>query len=246
MKRSGLSQFTASILANSVYALGNYPAMMVSMFLSPFSILIVTFFVSNGALLPVAITGGMIMVMTYSGMSLQTDLAHLKNDFRVQDMVVSSPLSAGMYLFGMAVSELVYAIPAIAVLGALAALYVHTSILGYVTLIAVFLAMFSFSTCLGFFISTFTTDIMESWAYTGIISTILSALPPVYYPITYIPMQFRIIAYLSPATYAAEIAQNAIGFLPLTQAELATNWLVLIIISVVIGYVAIKKSRWRE
>lgn len=246
MKRSGLSQFMASILANSIYALGNYPAMMVNMFLSPFSILIVIFFVSKGALLPVAITGGLLMVMTTSGMSLQTDLAHLKNDFRVQDMVVSSPLSASMYLFGMAVSELVYALPAIIVLGILAAFYVPATVLGYLTIAAVVLLMFAFATCLGFFISTFTSDVMESWAYTGIISTILAALPPVYYPITYIPLPFRYIAYLSPATYAAEIAQNAMGFITLSTTNLVADWIVLITLTIAIGFIAVKKSKWRE
>ncbi len=246
MKRSGISQFMASVLSNSVYALGNYPVMMINMFMSPFSILVVIFFVSRGALLPVAIEGGLIMTMIMSGLSLQTDLSHLKNDFKIQDMVVSSPISAGMYLFGMAVSELVYSIPAIVVLGILAALYVHATLAGWVMLIAVMLSMFAFSACLGFFISTFTSDVMESWAYTGIISTFLSALPPVYYPITYIPVPIRYLAYLSPATYAAEIAQGISGFVPLSSTTLIINWAVIIAVTIIIAFIAIKKSRWRE
>jgi ABC-2 type transport system permease protein len=246
MKRSGISQFWASILANSIYALGNYPAMMVSMFLTPFSILVVIFFVSHGTLLTVAIEGGLIMTMITSGMSLQTDLSHLKNDFKLQDMVVASPTGAGMYLFGMAISELVYSIPAIVVLAVLAILFTHLTALAWLILIAVMLAMFAFSTCLGFFISTFTSDVMESWAYTSIISTILSALPPVYYPITYIPMPFRYVAYLSPATYAAEIIQGASGFLELSSLSAAADWIVVIAITIIIGFVAVKKSRWRE
>ncbi len=246
MKRSGLSQFWASILSNSVYALGNYPVMMVNMFLSPFSILVVIFFVSHGALLTVAIEGGLIMTMITSGMSLQTDLSHLKNDFKLQDMIVASPTGASMYLFGMAISELVYAIPAIAVLLALAILFAHMSAISWLVLIAVMVAMFVFSTCLGFFISTFTSDVMESWAYTGIISTVLSALPPVYYPITYIPLPFRYIAYLSPATYAAEIVQGSTGFLQLSASSAAVDWIVIIAVTLVIGIIAVKKSRWRE
>lgn len=245
-KRSGLSQFLASILSNSVYALGNYPVMMVNMFLSPFTILVVIFFVSHGSLLTVAIEGGLIMTMITSGMSLQTDLSHLKNDFKLQDMIVASPTGAGMYLFGMAISELVYAIPAIVVLLALAIVFAHMSAISWLVLIAVMVAMFAFSTCLGFFISTFTSDVMESWAYTGIISTILSALPPVYYPITYIPLPFRYLAYLSPATYAAEIVQGATGFLQLSAGAAAVDWIVIIAVTLIIGAIAVKKSRWRE
>ena len=246
MKRSRTSQFIASVLSNAVYALGNYPAMMVSMFMTPFSILVVVFFVSKGSLLTVAIEGGLIMTMITSGMSLQTDLSHLKNDFKLQDMVVSSPTSAGTYLIGMAISELVYSIPAMVVLVILALAFTHLSAAAWASLIAVMLAMFAFSTCLGFFISTFTTDVMESWAYTGIISTIISALPPVYYPITYIPFPFRYLAYLSPATYAAEIVQNASGFLTLGGGALAIDWIVIFAVTLVIGFIAIKKSRWRD
>ena len=56
------------------------------------------------------------MTMFSSGTSLQGDLSHLKNDYRLQDMVVASPARAGVYVAGMTVSELIYSSPAIAIL----------------------------------------------------------------------------------------------------------------------------------
>ncbi len=240
------SQVLASVLVNAIYAMVNYPIVLLSTILAPFSLLIVITFVSHGTLLPVAIGGALIMTMISSGTSLQQDLSHLKNDFKLQDMVISSPTSAMIYLVGMAVSEIVYVIPALIVLVILAAFYIATSWAGYAAIAAVMLIMFVFSVSLGFVLSTFTSDVVQSWAFSGIVSTILSALPPVYYPITYIPLPFRYIVYLSPATYAAEIVQDITGLVTFSTATLIIDWIVIIIVAGIMLFVAVKKSKWRE
>ena len=165
-------------------------------------------FVSHGSLTPIAIGGALIMTMISSGTSMQQDLSHLKNDFKVQDMVVSSPAKAWIYLLGMSISEIIYAMPALAVLIVLAALFIPTSAVGYLAIAAVLLIMFAFASSLGFLLSTFSSDIVQSWAFSGIVSTILSALPPVYLSDNLHTDAFQYLAYLSPATYAAEIVQN--------------------------------------
>ncbi len=245
-KRSISSQLLASIMVNAVYAMVNYPIVLVSTILAPFSLLIVITFVSKGALIPVAIGGALIMTMVSSGTSMQQDLSHLKNDFKVQDMVVSSPAKAWIYLLGMSISEIIYSIPALAVLVVLAALYIHTNIIGYLAITAVLLIMFTFASSLGFLLSTLSSDIVQSWAFSGIVSTILSALPPVYYPITYIPLPFQYLAYLSPATYAAEIVQNITGLTSFSHSTILVDWVVIIIITLIITFLAVKKSKWRE
>jgi ABC-2 type transport system permease protein len=106
--------------------------------------------------------------------------------------------------------------------------------------------MFTFSTAMGFMLSTFSSDIIQNWAFSGILSTFLSTIPPVYYPITYIPYPYYYIAYLSPTTYAAGIAQNAAGYLALSLAMITVDWLILIIASLILFIVASKKTRWRD
>ncbi|MDE1823437.1 MAG: ABC transporter permease, partial [Candidatus Micrarchaeota archaeon] len=106
--------------------------------------------------------------------------------------------------------------------------------------------MFAFSIALGFMLSTFSSDVIQSWAFSGIVSTFLATIPPVYYPITYIPLPYRYIAYLSPTTYAAQIAQNAAGYVAVPGAILAIDWIVLIAVSIAIFIIAAKKTRWRE
>ncbi|EFD93060.1 MAG: ABC-2 type transporter [Candidatus Parvarchaeum acidophilus ARMAN-5] len=246
MKRNSLSQLYASILANAIYAMKNFPVMLVNTILAPFGFLLIIFFVSHGTLLNVAIMGALIMTMVTNGISLQGDLTHLKNDMKLQDMLVSSPLTMVKYLTGMAFSELVFSIPDIVVLGVLAVIFVHISAIEAVTIIAVMLLTFMFSISLGFFISTISRDVIEGWAFMGLVSLLLSTLPPVYYPITYIPLPFRYLAYLSPTTYSAMIAQGSIGFLSVSNLTFDLSWIILIVISLSLMAFAIKRSRWRE
>ena len=125
LKRSLSSQLVAAILVNSIYEMKNYPSNLINTVLSPLSFLVVITFVSKGALLGQAIEGGLIMSMFQSGMSLQGDISHLKNDFKLQDMLVSSPASPAVYVLGMAASEIIYSSPALAVLVVLGQVYIH-------------------------------------------------------------------------------------------------------------------------
>ena len=224
----------------------NYPVVLLNTVLSPLSFLLLIAFVSRGQLIGEAIEGGFIMSMFQSGMSLQGDLAHLKNDFKLQDMVVSSPTSPAAYVAGMALAEVIYSMPALAVLAVLAAIYIHPGIAQALQLLGVFLLMFLASVALGYTLSTFSSDIVQSFAFSRLISTLFSTLPPVYYPITLIPLPFRYLAYLSPTTYAAEISQNTTGLLPLSSLGFALAWGVLFSTTGFLALIAVKKARWRE
>ncbi|MGI0100316.1 MAG: ABC transporter permease, partial [Candidatus Micrarchaeaceae archaeon] len=83
MKVNRLSQIYASVLVNAVYAMKNYPVTLVNTLMSPLSILVIITLVSHGALLDVSVSGALIMAMVTSGIGLQADLSHLKNDFKV-------------------------------------------------------------------------------------------------------------------------------------------------------------------
>jgi ABC-2 type transport system permease protein len=246
IKRSINSQIMASILVNSIYAMMNYPVLLINTLLAPLSLLAVVTFASHGKLLSVAAEGALIMNMVQSGTSLQGDLSHLKNDMRLQDMIVSSPTPAMVYIFGMAISEIVYSIPTLTLLIILNLLFVKTSILGGIVIFFDMATIFTFSISLGFLLSTFSSDIIQSWAFSGILSPILTTLPPVYYPISYIPYPYRYLSYLSPTTYAAEIAQNSTGFVNLGVEDYAISWIVLIGITILLTYLALRRSRWRE
>ncbi len=241
-----INQYIASILVNAVYAMKSYPLMLINTFLAPLSLLLVLTFVSHGRLIGVAIEGGFITSMVSSGTSLQADLSHLKNDFRLQDVVVSSPTSAAVYITGMALSELIYYLPSLVAFAILAAVFIKVTLASAMAIMLAMLLMFLFSVVLGFMLSTFSSEVMENWSFSVILSTLLSTIPPIYYPITHIPLPYRYMTYLSPTTYAAELAQNAAGYLQLSSANVAIDWIVLIAMTAALLAIALKKTRWRE
>jgi ABC-2 type transport system permease protein len=240
------SQMLASILVNAIYEMRNYPAVLVITVLSPLSFLTLIFFISGGTLLAVGIVGGLIMSMFSAGTSLQADLSHLKNDFKLQDMVVASPTKASVYVAGMAISELIYASPALAILSILFALFVHIELAAVLGIVAVMLMMFLMSISLGFALATISSDIVQSFAFTRLLSLLFTTLAPVYYPITFIPLPWRYIAYLSPTTYAAQIGHVLVGFYAVPMNQLMIDWVVLIVLTVLFVWIGMKKARWRE
>lgn len=246
MKRNRLSQILAGVLVNAIYEMKNYPVVTISTVISPLSLLAVITFVSGGALLGTAILGGLIMIFFSSGIALQSDLSHLKNDFKLQDMIVSSPTSAKMYMGGMALAEIVYSIPGIAILIALTAIYLQPDLIQIAILTTVLALMFAISVAIGFMLSTFSSDVVQSYAFSRLLSLLFATLPPVYYPITLVPYPFNYLAYLSPTTYAAELMHSTMGYLKLSTANIVLDWAVLIGVCAVILFVAVKKTRWRD
>jgi ABC-2 type transport system permease protein len=246
MKRSLSSQLVAAILVNSIYEMKNYPINLVNTVLSPLSFLVVIDFVSRGALIGQAIEGGLIMSMFQSGMSLQGDISHLKNDFKLQDMLVSSPASPSVYVVGMAASEIIYNLPALAILVVLGAIYIHPGALQALEIAAALLLMFLTSITIGFMFATLSSDIVQSFAWSRLLTTVFTAITPVYYPITYIPYPFRYLAYLSPTTYVAELMQNAAGYLQLDGNLVITDWVVIVGLAAVLLVVVSRNARWKE
>ncbi len=246
MKRSKLSQIYAGVLVNAIYEMKNYPVVLISTVLSPLSLLLVTTFVSGGTLLGTAIEGGLIMVFFSSGIALQSDLAHLKNDFKLQDMIVSSPTTSRTYIAGMALAEIVYSLPGLIILFALAGIYLQPTLVEAAVLGVVLLLMFAVSIAIGFLLSTISNDVIQSYAFSRLLSLLFATIPPVYYPITYVPYPWNYIAYLSPTTYAAEIMHSASGFIDISQGNLIVDWVVLLAVSGVIFFIAVKKNRWKD
>jgi ABC-2 type transport system permease protein len=224
----------------------NYPIVLLSAVIAPFSILIVITFVSHGALFGTAIEGGLIMTFFSAGISLQSDLSHLKNDFKLQDMIVSSPTSSRLYMAGMTLAEIVYSIPSLVILIVLAGVYLHPDLLQIAILSLALLLMFAISVALGFMLSTFSNDVVQSYAFSRLLSLLFTTVPPVYYPITYVPELYRYVAYLSPTTYVAVIIQSATGYLTIPISLLILDWVVLSVVCAVILFIAYKKTRWKD
>lgn len=231
---------------NGILPIRSQPLYLINLVGSPLSFLFFIWIASGGALYPYAVGGGMLMTMLSIGTGLQTDIAHYKQDLKLQDVVIASPVPAWVYVGGLALSELVYSLPAMGVFLALWVLGGYASIVSALVLTGVLLLVWAFASALGFTLATYFEDVRETFVFSPLISLGLSVLPPVYYPISVLPQWAQPLAYLAPTTYAAQLLHSTVGIGGLSLAGAAVDWAVLIVFSVALIALSAVKARWRE
>lgn len=219
------------------------PLFIAFVFSTPFTLLFILFVASNGTALPYGLAGALTMITTELGLFVGTDLASYKLQNRFQDMVVASPVSPLIYMFGVALSELIFGAPALLILFALIASQGATagallSALGVVVLLWVT------ATSLGFFFSAYAPNTQNAFIINGFITTMLSVLPPVYYSVKVLPGYLVPLAEVIPTTEASSLFQGAIGLgysiepLASFAVLLAATFIMLLLVSF--------RMRWRE
>jgi ABC-2 type transport system permease protein len=231
---------------NGVLPIKTQPLYLINLIASPLSFLFFIFIASKGALLLYGISGGMLLTVLTIGTSLQTDMSHYRQDLKWQDSIVASPVEAPIYVAGMALSELLYSLPG---MGIFVVLWISTgggSPLSALSVGAVLVFVWAFASALGFTLATYFNDVRETFVFAPLISLVLTVLPPVYYPISYLPGWIRPFAYLSPTTYAAQLLQAGIGLTSLSLTSAAIDWTVLIGFTVGLLSIAALKARWRD
>jgi ABC-2 type transport system permease protein len=231
---------------NGVLPIRSQPLYLINLVASPLSFLFLITIVSGHNLFNYAVAGGMLMTMLSIGTSLQTDISHYKQDLKLQDVLIASPVEAWVYVGGMALSELVYSLPAMGVFAALWIFGGWSSPLGAVTLVGVLVLVWAFASALGFTIATYFEDVRETFVFSPLISLGLSVLPPVYYPITALPAWIQPVAYLSPTTYAADLLHGVVGAAGPSIAGAVVDWGILIAFTLALLALAARKARWRE
>ena len=234
---------------NGIVPMRTQPMFLVSVLASPLSFLFFVTIASGGTLLPYGIAGGMVLTVLSVGTSLQTDMSHYRTDLKFQDVLVASPVEAPVYVVGIALSELLYSLPGLAVfilLWGFDPRLSHITALGALIAFGVLFTVWAFASALGFMMATFFADIRETFVFSSLVSLGLSVLPPVYYPIQAIPAAFRWLAYLSPTTYAAILMQAAFGLQSISLVSGVIDWLALIAAAGILLVVAAFKARWRD
>ena len=102
------------------------------------------------------------------------------------------------------------------------------------------------SFALAFTLATYFEDVRETFMFSPLISLVLTVLPPVYYPLRYLPAWAQVAARFSPTTYAAQLVQGAVGLAPVSVASAAVDWAVLGAVTAALFAVAAFKARWKE
>jgi ABC-2 type transport system permease protein len=245
-ERNRLRSIGTLIQINGVVPIRTQPFYLVSIVAQPLSFLFFIWVISRGADLAYGIVGGMVLTMLSVGTGLQSDLTHYRHDMKFQDVVVASPVEAPVYIAGMALSELVYSLPALGVFLVLFVYYGFASVSSILVLTGVLLLVWAFGSAFAFTLSTYFQDIRETWAFSPIFSLVLTVLPPVYYPISYLPSWAATLARFSPTTYAAELVQGVVGLQPLSFDTAVIAWIVLVGFTAALFLIAAFKARWRD
>ena len=245
-ERNRLRSLFSLVQINGVIPIRTQPLYLLNLVASPLSFLFFIWIVSRGADLAYGVMGGMVLTMLSVGTGLQSDLTHYRHDMKFQDVVVASPVEAPVYVAGMALSELVYSLPALAVFVALFVYYGYATVASTLVLAGVLLLVWSFATAFAFTLATYFQDVRETWMFSPIFSLVLTVLPPVYYPISYLPAWAQAAARLSPTTYAAELVQGAVGLQPLTWSTAVIDWIVLAAFTAALFLIAALKARWKD
>ena len=245
-ERNRLRSLLTLVQINGLIPIRTQPLYMVNLIASPLSFLFFIWIVSRGADLAYGVMGGMVLTMLSVGTGLQSDLTHYRHDMKFQDVVVASPVEAPVYVAGMALSELVYSLPGLAVFVALFVYYGYATVSSTLVLAGALLLIWSFATAFAFTLATYFQDVRETWMFSPIFSLVLTVLPPVYYPITYLPGWAQFLARFSPTTYAAELVQGAVGLQPLSFSSATFDWIVLIAFTAALFVIAALKARWKD
>ena len=245
-ERHRLRSMFTFVMINGLIPIRTQPLFLLSLIASPLSFLFFIFIISKGALLAFGVTGGMILTMLSVGTGLQSDMTHSRHDLKFQDIVVASPVEAPVYVAGMALSELVYSLPGLAVFVVIYFVDGLGTLTSVAVLTGVLLLSWAFACALGFTLATWFKDVRETFLFSPLISLALTVLPPVYYPLSYLPSWAQTVAKFSPTTYAAQLVQGSVGLVPLSWQSAGLDWGVLVAFTVALFLIAAVKARWQE
>ena len=221
------------------------PLSLVFSAISPFSLLFILFIISDGKYLPLSITGSLVMALVGYGLSLGQDISFYKNEYKIQDLFVASPVSPITYMVGLAISQILFGLPALLVLLTLATLFLSSSIFLPLLIITTLLVWGSMSS-MGFFLSSHMLHMRNVSQIISFVNVILSILPPIFYSIERLPIQLQFVSYFVPTTHASLMIQTTMG-LP-TPKEWSIELGLLVQVAYLVGFVILAKVKavWRE
>ncbi len=222
------------------------PAAAIVPLLQPFFFLYFLHLISSPAYLPLQVAGAMIFSTQNIGSWCLSDSAVFRIELRLQDIFVASPHDKVRYLFGVAFSNIIPALPALVALGIILATVTSVSIIAWLVIVACILTIWVLYSAIGIAVSSRLRSQREVWPVGNLIFTLLGILSPLYYPLSRLPPVWRELAQLLPATYAALLVQGVLGLEPTTNASLAVD-AGLLVLSTAVGLVlAWWLYQWRE
>jgi ABC-2 type transport system permease protein len=220
------------------------PMSLIFTAISPFSLLFVLFVVSGGQYIHFAVAGSLVMALVGYGLALGQDISFYKTEYKVQDVFVASPVSPLTYMVGLALSELLFGLPALIVLATLVVYF--GSVFSVPLLVATVLLIWGAMSAMGFFLSSHMLHMRNATQVISFVNVILAVIPPVYYSMDIMPEILRPLAYAVPTTHASLMLQDIMG-IP-TPADWSVQFGFAVQIAYLLAFVTLAKTKalWRE
>jgi ABC-2 type transport system permease protein len=220
------------------------PMSLVFTAISPFSLLFVLFVVSGGQYIHFAVAGSLVMALVGYGLALGQDISFYKTEYKVQDVFVASPVSPLTYMVGLALSELLFGLPALIVLAMLVVYF--GSAFSIPMLVATILLIWGAMSAMGFFLSSHMLHMRNATQVISFVNVILAVLPPVFYSMDIMPEMLRPLAYAVPTTHASLMLQYIMGISTPGDWSLEFGFAIQIVYLVAFITLAKTKALWRE
>jgi ABC-2 type transport system permease protein len=220
------------------------PMSLVFTAISPFSLLFVLFVISGGQYIHFAVAGSLVMALVGYGLALGQDISFYKTEYKVQDVFVASSVSPLTYMMGLALSELLFGLPALAVLATLVVYF--GSVFSIPLLVATILLIWGAMSAMGFFLSSHMLHMRNATQVISFVNVILAVLPPVFYSIDIMPAALRPLAYAVPTTHASLMLQYIMGMQ--TAGDWSLGFGLAVQIAYLVGFIMLAKTKalWRE
>lgn len=170
-------------------------------------------------LLAVTLIGALVYSMFLIGQRVLNEAAYIRIDHKLNELYHASPLSPEAYFVGIAGGMLVaYLPPSLVVLGILEILH-PISAFAWLVLVACLLAVWAVSSTIGYVVSTLFKDMKTIWPYSALLTNLFGILPPVFYPLRFVPIEWRSVVLLLPTSAAAVLVNVAAGLETVTGDE---------------------------
>jgi ABC-2 type transport system permease protein len=212
----------------------------------PFIFLYFLRLISPPRYIPLEIVGAMLFTTQNIGSWVLGDSATWRIEARMQDLFVASPLDKVRYLFGIAFSNFIPAVPALLALAILLRLTVDVSLLGWFVLGSAIVVLWILFSAIGVAISSRVRSQREIWPVGNLTFTVLGMLSPLYYPLTVLPPLWQAAARFLPTTYAALLVQGVLGLPGTVPSNLGLDALLLVGLAAGGTVLALWLYRWRD
>ncbi|MCS7117864.1 MAG: hypothetical protein NZ957_03660 [Thaumarchaeota archaeon] len=226
----------ASTMLFGVIPFKQNPFWSLSPMLAPMAFLLFLSVYGISEIVPYALIGGMMSIVVANSITMESDAAFNRLILKIDSMFVLTRGGLIPYAVGLALGNLINALPGLAVFGVLLWTLVGVNqIWSWMVFLGALTTTWAIVSMIGYYISTLARDIRDLWVYSPIFTGALSYLPPVFYPLERIPWpELRYLAFLSPTTPTARLMQGAAGLVGLSWPETVLLWLTPLIHAFVI------------